>query len=942
MSNLLESARGIAHTLLSLKSKSVNDDDILEAVKKVAAMNIKDGEKFDSRELFEILQADFSIGKGEVTLMSEDIIPWLSNEKANINFELWNRYKLYMKNKDKSFPVDDLDDFTDKILDKCVNPKTEGSWDRRGMVVGHVQSGKTSNYVGLINKATDAGYKIIIVIAGTIGSLRRQTQERIDAGFIGRSSSAFIRENENKITGVGNYPAKTDIYSLSSSYYKKSDEGDFSQSVANRLNIPIGNNPVVFVIKKNKSILENLIDWLSKNEKTKIVEGYPKLFDAPALIIDDEADAASVNATKNINEIKTINKLIRTLLNLFNQNTFIGYTATPYANLFIPQDFNEELTTSVKNKEYKIGEDLFPRDFIVNIKAPTNYIGAAKTFGFANPSGTSNEPLDVFRAIADYDPPFFKTINKNNKDDLPEYIPESLKVAIKSFILTCAIRRLRGQELKHNSMLIHVALLVKWIDRVALFVHETMRIYKNNILSNDEEFLLELKNLFEEDFKPTTENILDNLDYKDIRIEQNDWADVKKELKKAVTKIEVRSVHGRKSVGDLEFHDIEEIDYDRYPEGFSVIAVGGTRLSRGITLEGLSISYYLRTTKMYDSLMQMGRWFGYRPGYVDLCRLYTTETIFEWFNHITFATEEMRNDFDEMTAALQKPKDFKLKVRNHHGLLAITSATKLNFAENLEISFSGTNPQTSQLLKTKSAIDDNFKAFKQLITRIGFPESSNIEISRGKVRYLKYTNANIDSICEFLDSFKINQPSIKNAALSDYIKKQDKNKSIAEWTICIVSNTDKHVFINRFEKNPDKGRKPKDATIKYELTFSNQTKIMGCSVRNHPVKRRGNEYYLISKNQIDDLKDRQVDLNITGLEKNDQIKEQRAAEKKGLLLIYALDPRGAMIYDSEKPIIGYSLHFPKIENEEKVSYTATLNQGFDDEPQVDDDNHEND
>lgn len=218
MSNLLESARGIAHTLLSLKPKPITDDNIAEVVKKVIAINIKDGESFDSRELFEILQADYSIGKGEVTVMSDDIVPWLNNEKANINFELWNRYKLYMKNKDKSFPVDELDDFTDRILDKCINPKTIGSWDRRGMVVGHVQSGKTSNYVGLINKATDAGYKIIIVIAGTIGSLRRQTQERIDAGFIGRSSSAFIRENENKRIGVGNYPSKTDIYSLTSSY----------------------------------------------------------------------------------------------------------------------------------------------------------------------------------------------------------------------------------------------------------------------------------------------------------------------------------------------------------------------------------------------------------------------------------------------------------------------------------------------------------------------------------------------------------------------------------------------------------------------------------------------------------------------------------------------------------------------------------------------------
>lgn len=649
--SLLQSARAIAHTLLQAYQGLITDEVLLTVIEKVSAINIVEGQSYDKQELFEILRADFSIGKGEITILSEDVEPWLNDEKANIDFELWNRYKLYMAKNDPSFPVNDLDDFTDKILDKCVNPKKSGSWDRRGMVVGHVQSGKTSNYVGLINKATDAGYKVIIIIAGTISSLRRQTQERIDSGYIGRNSSAFIREKENKIVGVGNYTVGTDIYSLTSAYYKSGDEGDFSQAVANRLNIPIGKNPVVFVIKKNKSILENLIDWFSKDVNAKVVNGTPKLFDVPALIIDDEADAASVNAPRDISDIKTINRLIRTLLNIFNQNTFIGYTATPYANLFISQEYNEESTTVVKNKTYKIGEDLFPRDFIINIKAPTNYIGAAKIFGYENVKPElTKEPLDIFREINDFDPPFFRTINRENKDILPEYLPPSLELAIKSFILTCSIRRVRGHEKKHNSMLVHVALLVRWIDRVAYLVNEKTKEYKNAIQSEDETLINELKEIYETDFCSTTQNVLENLDYTDIRIKQHTWEEVKNELKNAVLKIDVRSVHGTRSTTNLEYHNIEEIDYNRHEHGLSVIAVGGSRLSRGITLEGLSISYYIRTTRMYDSLMQMGRWFGYRPGYVDLCRLYTTNQIFEWFNHITMATEEMRNDFDEMTA----------------------------------------------------------------------------------------------------------------------------------------------------------------------------------------------------------------------------------------------------------------------------------------------------
>lgn len=936
--SLLQSARAIAHTLLSLHQGQITDEVLLSVIEKASAINIVEGQTFDKQELFEILRADYSIGKGEITILSDDVEPWLNDEKANINFELWNRYKLYMSENDPSFPVNDLDDFTDKILDKCVNPKKEGTWDRRGMVVGHVQSGKTSNYVGLINKATDAGYKVIIIIAGTISSLRRQTQERIDSGYVGRSSSDFLEKKLNNIVGVGKYSVNAEIYPLTSSYYVKGDEGDFNQ----KARIPIGKNPVVLVIKKNKSILEKLIDWFSKDVNAKDVDGTPKLFDVPALIIDDEADAASVNASRDINDIKTINRLIRTLLNIFNQNTFIGYTATPYANLFISQDYNEEQTTVVKNKTYKIGEDLFPRDFIINIKAPTNYIGAAKIFGYENAnSELTKEPLDIFREIDDYDPPFFRTINRENKDILPEYLPPSLERAIKSFILTCAIRRVRGHENKHNSMLVHVALLVRWIDRVAYLVNEKTKEYKNAIQSEDATLLNELKELYETDFLPTTKNVLDNLDYTDIRIKEHTWEEVKKELKNSVLKIDVRSVHGTRSTTNLEYHNIEEIDYNRHENGLSVIAVGGSRLSRGITLEGLSISYYIRTTRMYDSLMQMGRWFGYRPGYVDLCRLYTTNQIFEWFNHITMATEEMRNDFDEMTATHQRPKDFRLKVRNHHGLLTITSLNKLYFSQDIEISFSGENPQTYCLLKTKSAIENNFNALKTLVSEIGFPAKENrIETSKGKTRYLFYPNSNIEPICNFIDAYKIEQPSISNATLSEYIRTQSRTNKIREWSICLVSNTDEKVFINRYENNPDDTRVPKDDVMTYDLVSNGEIITLGCSVRNQPKNGRFGEHYTIAKNQIDDLKDRQVDLAIKTNTTNKEIKEQRASEKKGLLLIYALDERGTPNVNNGIPIVGYSLHFPRIDDEVKVSYTATINKGFDEEVMTDDDNPE--
>lgn len=938
MNDIIQTARTFAHTFLNFikEKETITSETIKQVVEKVSVIDLVNS--IDKNNLFEILVADYSIGKGSITTMSEDIEPWVKDNSSLVHGQLWNRYKLFIQKTDPAFPINDLDDFTDKILDKCVNPKTQGSWDRRGMVVGHVQSGKTSNYVGLINKATDSGYKVIIIIAGTISSLRRQTQERVDEGFIGRNSSAFIKDNEKKIVGVGEYEANTDIYSLTSSYYKIGDEGDFNQAIANRLNIPIGKNPIVLVIKKNKSILENIIDWFAKNEKTKIVDGQPKLFNVPSLIIDDEADSASINASRSLDEVKTINRLIRTLLNVFDQNTFIGYTATPYANLFIPQDGNDKLPTKVFGKDYFIGTDLFPKDFIINIKAAKNYIGAAKVFGLENPlTGISSEPLNIYREVNDYDPPFFKTINKNNKDELPDCLPNSLKNALKSFILVCAIRRLRGHEKKHNSMLIHVALYVAWIDRVAALVNEEIKNYKNFISGNDLNFIKELKLLYEQDFQPTTDEILENLDYTDIRIKNHKWEDVFTELNNACSKIDIRSVHGTRSTTNLEYHNIEEIDYKRYEsKGLSVIAVGGSRLARGITLEGLSVSYYLRTTKMYDSLMQMGRWFGYRPGYVDLCRLYTTSQIYEWFNHVTMATEEMRNDFDEMTAIHSKPKDFQLKVRNHHGLLTITSLAKLYWAKEIQISFSGTNPQTYLLSKNKKIIENNFKIFKELFDSVGYP-SQIVKNENDLARYLVYENCKKEFICEFLQKFITETPSIKNAELSSYIKNQN---NISEWNLVLVSNTDKRVFIDWKGDSKPKERQKNEDLETYKLSWGKDSITLGCSVRNQKNSKEGN-YYLISKNQIDDIKDRQIDLNIKDYKTSIDIKKQREKEKKGLLLIYALDERGTPNVKNSIPIIGYSLHFPKLENEIKVSYTATVDKGFDDANMEDDDNPEN-
>jgi hypothetical protein len=904
--NQIQSAKNIAHILLgNYDRKEITNDIINQAIDNIILM--PDFIGLNREELVSELEADFEVYSKEATLLvAEDVKPWLYDEKSKINPELWNRYKIYMNQKDSSFPIDTLDDITDKILDKCVNPKTKGRWDRRGMVVGNVQSGKTANYTGLINKATDAGYKLIIVIAGIHNSLRAQTQLRIDEGYIGRNSSDFILRKQKHKIGVGKIKAETEIYSFTSSDTK----GDFNRKIATSINVPIGgNSPTVLVIKKNKSILENLILWLYQFSKES-ENGDKKIFDIPLLLIDDEADNASVNSGTEL-DVRTINRLIRTLLNLFNQNTFIGYTATPYANIFIPSSWSENLETVVKDIQLKVGEDLFPRDFIVNIAPPSNYIGAIQVFGYDNEETSEDaQGFDTIRQTEDQEPYFPRRINRLNKEDLPDDVPNSLKKAIKSFILTCAIRRLRGQEKKHNSMLVHVALYVAWIDRIAWLVNEIMRDYTLQIRSGQGTLLNELKELFEDDFIPTTENVLLNIAYKDHKIKQHSWEEVKSALIDAVTKIEVRAVHGTKNTRNLEYHKIEEINYNAYDNGMSVIAVGGNKLARGITLEGLSVSYYLRATRLYDSLMQMGRWFGYRPGYADLCRLYTTEQLINWYRHITLATEEMKVDFDNMAAQNKRPIDYQLKVRTHPEMVAInrlqiTSAGKMRDHEVILVAYSGRLIQTFKFEKEPSIIKNNYKSFKFLLSTLLKPK---IE----ETNQLLWNKVESSKIVQFIETYQQEHWNLET--LAKYITVQSEKGQLCIWNVAVILNSQKTVTAQ--------GKLKGSNTLIHEFKFKDESILGGLPVRSFESDNK--ELFVKNgKNAILDKRARMIDLEINESPISESlIKQYRNRSQTPLLVLMPLDPRISKDLDENIPLVGFGVIIPEFPNETKVEFAA--------------------
>ena len=910
----------IAHILIDEITNNPTKDIIREFA--MRAWSTVGDTSVDIDALVTQLEADYQVFRHEATsLVNPKVKPWLKDSKGAINWQLWQRYASYMKAKNPSFNTKDLDDVTDKILDKCADPRSSGPWDRRGMVVGNVQSGKTANYTGLINKAADAGYKMIIVIAGTHNTLRKQTQERIDEGFIGRNSAELIRRMNGQSIGVGRFASDVAIYS-----YTSSDEnGDFNRGTATRLNVPInGSNPTVLVIKKNKSILENLILWLAQFAQPN-ADGDRKIHDVPVLVIDDEADSASVNSGTE-DDVKTINRYIRVLLNLFDRNAFIGYTATPYANLFIPSSWNRDLRTTIGGEPFRIGEDLFPRDFIVNIHPPSNYIGATEVFGHGE-AGIENipDPLPIIRDATDQEPYFPARINKENRDQLPDGLPASLKRAIQSFILTCAIRRLRGQATKHNSMLVHVALRVAWIDRIARLVNEALHDYRNQIQLNTGPLLRELEQLFNEDFVGTTTTVLENLRYQDPAIKITTWDAVRPELSAAVNKIEVRAVHGQKNLRNLEYKNTQELNYGEYDgTGLSVIAVGGNKLARGLTLEGLSMSYYLRTTRMYDSLMQMGRWFGYRPGYVDLCRLFTTPELQLWYEHVAMATDEMRADFDVMSTQNKTPEQFQIKVMKHPGMLMITSAARMRGHETLDLSYSGQLKQTYAFSDKGEDVTNNYRALQKLLGQLPEPILLSADTPANSILWRGIEACHV---IDFLAAYN-GLGFFPSESMRGYVMQQNGSGLLTNWNVAIILNS-------RSQHN----HKIRFRDVRSQIfTWSNGSMSGGMPARS--LEQKGDVLIVGgSKNAILDKRARMIDLDLPT--PADRISEQelRAVRKETgtpLLVILPMDPR---VSDSTHtvPIVGVGIQFPEIEGEVAYRYAVRPMAGMEDEVQESDD-----
>jgi hypothetical protein len=559
------------------------------------------------KELLARLRVSMDVGSG---LKADDVKPWLDARRATIDPFYWTRFSNHLQKEWSSPVLRNFNKVTDAILDLCGNPAApEDQWKRRGLVIGDVQSGKTATYTALCCKAADAGYQVIVLLAGSLESLRRQTQKRLDEGFAGLDSSEFLPSKgkdgwKSRAVGAGldNQKRFAAVFT--------SRTRDFNKDVLNsrQLTLSAVKEPVLFVVKKHKSIIENLATWLhAYNADTggRIRESL--------LLIDDEADNASVNTNDENKDPTAINRSIRSLLNIFTRSTYVGFTATPFANVFIDPDTTDD-------DFHK--QELFPRDFIYALDAPTNYIGASRIFGDDSDDRLIKELDDAEEVFP-----------LGHKSSLQfDRLPDSLHQAILQFLLANAIRDLRCDATVHRSMLINVSRFTDVQDRVRDLVDVVTEQAKQHIRNfskldadacRQSAVLRRLGDLFAEE-------------YSDCGFT---WEQVRSTLFEATASITVRSVNQKSGAASLDYAKQDDI-------GLRVIAVGGNSLSRGLTLEGLCVSYFHRNAQAYDTLLQMGRWFGYRKGYEDLCRLWITADAQQWYSHVAMATEELSACFE--------------------------------------------------------------------------------------------------------------------------------------------------------------------------------------------------------------------------------------------------------------------------------------------------------
>ena len=812
-------------------------------------------------------------GKGE----------WLRNRDRS-RWYYWPTLRDYLLNtKNWSAPaVRSLDEATDTILSEIADPETE-QFDVRGLVLGYVQSGKTANFTALISKAADVGFRLIVVLSGLDNGLRRQTQVRLN----------------KELTGYpDNRPGAVPLPPMGEQWHQFTTEdfdGDFRPGNANHSALQ-GTQPVLLVVKKNGAVLRRLHGWLD--------QAPPETRRAlPLLVIDDEADQASVDTRgsyqtgaddppdEDYEAPAVINGLIRQLLQKFQRCAYVAYTATPFANILIPHDTVDPTA----------GNDLYPKDFIVDLPKPAGYFGAEELFGRQDSvTGDLVDGIDAVRHITDEDMTRLAVGG----------IPNSLSVALMDFVLAGAARAARGQGESPATMLIHTSSRIQEQNQLWQQVSAQFSELKDEWrYQRDQGVRDRMKARWETEFMPVTRASFLEREKSFEQIESH----ISPFFEAVGPPREVNSATGAM------------LDYEREP-GLKAIAIGGNRLARGLTLEGLLISYFVRRTAMYDTLMQMGRWFGFRGGYEDLTRIWMTAELAGWFADLAAVEYELRRDIRRYEADQVTPMQLGTRILEHPSML-VTNRLKSRFGTTIIVDQSY-NDKLVQTVKfpfrrpTDLAVllEENRLATIDFLARLGTPTNW---IESGPI----WTGVVPESVLAFLSLYRVDDEvrSISLPLLRGYVERQAERGQLIRWTIGVKGRASASDVLGQANWGVSGG----------EIHMISRSRLRGDPDSLGVITSPGDETTGFDDEQLQRARQRQGDEDI-GL--NPAARRVRDPSE-GLLLIYPISrfsgleltsggPRRPMYDDPGDPlardVVGLALSFPRSSEVQDVQGTYTV------------------
>lgn len=859
---------------------------------------------------------------------------WYTKNKPE-NEYFWDLFSFYHAEKgdlDRA-SLNLLGEKTLPNLMNCLgNPKEQLAKQRKryGLVLGDVQSGKTSTYSGLICKAADAGVKVIILLAGITETLRQQTQERIEEDIVGLTiRTDNFHNNQTSHVGVGTLPGWENKVTTFTLY-----EDDFNMSRAKDMS-SIGSQKsiVLFVVKKNVPVLTHLHEWLTGPNQHLNSEG--KL-PYSLLLIDDEADNASINTKDSTLDPTATNRKIREICEDFMNSNYVGFTATPYANIFINPDTDDEMVTA----------DLFPKDFIYVLPTPKPYIGAQRIFGEQteeHPEYGDCSYMLKNSYITDIVEPTKEQIKAKSEQEQIEgpiyykhkkiwkgQLPKSLIESIRCYYLANAIRDLDEKQFDApRTMLVNVSRFVNVHNylkkEIADIVNADYKEIRVNFSKNQErnagnELYDELHRLFNLHYT--------NCGYTWEQVGQRDKL-LKWESEKEKKAIRVIVVNGSKESRD------ETPNYKKTPS-LRIIAVGGLALSRGLTLKGLSTSYFYRNTCTYDVLMQMGRWFGYRPGYDKVCRVWITNTSANWYREVAEATEELKSELAHMNSLELTPKQFGLRVRRDDTALEITARNKMRKAGKCEIrtTFWGDvfeTPYFSTSVQDNTINIDVTTTWLHQLASQGFLPAKVKDFSSYIMR-----DVPLDEIANLLGQIRTSDKNLRfnKTNITSFIK--DNRDELGIWDVVVVGGTSDEVH----GLLPDPNLTLKASTRKFSVRGDGE----GFSFTHQGVVSGNNDGKIGLDNPQavqDEFRDKESVIDPLSAQKINRYTWFKYAKRKPALFIYPVRPSektsvegalGDYIEDlNGNPVMGYSIGIPGFghESDARSYYTNVVYQNND-------------